>query len=175
MSWPHAPKHGLFTPGIYFVTASTYKKYPHLKTAARKDFFQHLLFQIAADFGWQLQAWAILQNHYHFIAVSPDNPRTLSRFIGKLHMLSAKNFNLQDQTPGRKVWFQFWDTHLTYQKSYLARLNYVNHNPVKHGLVHNAENYPWCSASWFVQNAPPAFVETVQRFKTDRIKVYDDF
>ena len=33
-------------------------------------------------------------------------------------------------------------------KSYLARLNYVHQNPVKHGLVRVANQYRWCSAAW---------------------------
>lgn len=89
-------------------------------------------------------------------------------------MTTAKEFNLQDNQPGRRVWFQYWDTLLTFQRSYLARLNYVHNNPVKHGLVANAENYPWCSAAWFAQNAPRSFVETVSRFKIDKVNVFDE-
>ena len=173
--WPHAPAHWLFEPGIYMLTASTYKKVHHLNTPERRNYFQGSLFSIAVEFDWKLQAWAIMSNHYHFIVVSPENPETLRRFIGKLHMTTAKEFNIQDNQPGRKVWFQYRDTHITFERSYLARLNYVNNNPVKHGVVVNAENYPWCSAGWFAQNAPSSFVETVRRFKIDRVKVYDDF
>jgi putative transposase len=31
--------------------------------------------------------------------------------------------------------YEFWDTHLTFEKSWLARLHYVHHNPVHHGLA----------------------------------------
>jgi putative transposase len=31
--------------------------------------------------------------------------------------------------------YEFWDTRLTFEKSWFARLNYVHQNPVKHGLV----------------------------------------
>jgi len=54
-------------------------------------------------------------------------------------------------------------------------LNYVYHNPVHHGLIDNAENYPWCSAAWFGRNAPAGFVKTVLSFKTDQLKIPDDF
>jgi putative transposase len=78
-------------------------------------------------------------------------------------------------TPGRRVWYQFWDTHLTRQGSYMARLRYVNENPVHHGVVSNAANYRWCSAGWFARNASPAFFKAVAKMKTDRIKIIDDF
>jgi putative transposase len=174
-NWPHAPKHWLFEPGVYMVTAGTYQKIPHLNSPARRDFFLESLFAYAGEFQWSLRAWAVPANHYHFIALSPPDPKTLRKFIGKLHMKTAQELNRQDASPGRKVWFQFWDSHITFEKSYLARLHYVHSNPVKHGVAELAENYRWCSAAWFARNASPAFVQTVKSFKTDQLAVPDDF
>ena len=80
-----------------------------------------------------------------------------------------------DGEPKRKVWQNFWDTKLTYEKSYLARLNYVHQNAVKHGLVPVANQYQWCSARWFEQIASSAMVRSIYRFKIDRLSVQDDF
>jgi putative transposase len=73
------------------------------------------------------------------------------------------------------VWHNYWDKQLTYEKSYLARLNYAHQNAVKHGLVRVANQYPWCSAAWFERTARPAQVKTIYAFKTDSLKVMDDF
>jgi len=51
----------------------------------------------------------------------------------------------------------------------------VIQNPVKHGLVTSAVDYPWCSAAWFGRNASTAFQATVASFKTDRLQIEDDF
>ena len=69
----------------------------------------------------------------------------------------------------------FRETFITHQTSYLARLKYVNENPVRHGLVDVATDYPWSSAAWFEGSAPESFRKSVARFKTDRINVEDDF
>jgi putative transposase len=175
MNWPHAPKHWLFEPGIYMVTAGTYQKLSHLNSPERLDFFLGSIFAYAEEFDWSLRAWAVLANHYHFIAASPSKPATLRKFIGKLHMKTAQELNRQDCTPGRKVWYQFWDSHITFETSYLARLHYVHSNPAKHGVAALAENYKWCSAAWFVQNASPAFVATVKGLKIDRLELPDDY
>jgi putative transposase len=95
--------------------------------------------------------------------------------LSKLHTQTAIVLNKWDEAPGRRVWFQYWDSRITYQASYYARLKYVHQNPVHHGVVANAENYPWCSASWFRRTARPAVVATVNGFKTDRVRVRDDF
>lgn len=69
----------------------------------------------------------------------------------------------------------FRDTRITHQTSYMARLRYVNQNPVHHRLVPEASRYRWCSAAWFETNAPKSFVESVARFKTDKLDIWDDF
>ena len=175
MNWPHGPAHWLFEPGLYMITTGTYKRLPHLSSPERLDFFQDSLFRYASEFGWNLRAWAVLSNHYHFIAASPADAATLRKFLGKVHGQTARQLNLWDKTDGRKVWFQFWDSHITFERSYLARLKYVHHNPALHAVVPVAENYKWCSAAWFAETAPVAFINTVNSFKVDQLKVPDDF
>jgi putative transposase len=171
--WPHGPLHRLGEAGAYMVTASTYDRRFLLNTPPRLTLVRDMLFELARETGWLLQAWAVLSNHYHFIAQSPHQAETLRPLIQKLHARSAKALNEEDQTPGRRVWFQYWDTLLTYQRSCFARLNYVHQNPVKHGLVRQAEAYPWCSAGWFARTATPAFYRRIRSMATDRLNVLD--
>ena len=157
------------------VTCGTYRKVHHLRTAERLSLVQSRLFEVSHEFGWQLQAWAVLSNHYHFLALSPELPTTLSTMLSKLHTTTAIEMNRWDESPGRRVWYQYFDSHITYQTSYLSRLKYVHQNPVHHGVVTVAEEYPWCSAAWFAKQARPAFYQTVQNFKIDKVNVHDEF
>ena len=130
--WPHAPKHQLSENGAYFVTASTYLKAHHFRTPQRLEVLQRGLLTVTRDFSWDLEAWAVFSNHYHFVAHSQSdlkNAGSLSQMLGVLHTRTAAWINRLDKTPGRRVWHNFWDTKLTYQKSYLARLNYVHQKP----------------------------------------------
>jgi len=69
--WPHAPEHRLSIRGTYFVTASTYLRQHHFRGKTRLAVLHRGLLKVAADFGWQLEAWAVFSNHYHFIGHSP--------------------------------------------------------------------------------------------------------
>ena len=172
------PTHQLSTRGTYFVTASTYQKAHHFRGADRLRVLHRGLLTVARDFGWQFEAWAVFSNHYHFIAHSPpDAPdaSNLSDMLSVLHVKTAGWINKLDRAPGRRVWFNFRETRLTYQKSYLTRLNYVHQNPVKHKLVPVANQYPWCSARWLERSASPAMMKSIYRFKIDRLEVADDF
>ena len=173
--WPHAPVHRLDERGAYMVTCGCYQKHHHLNTRERLTLVQSTLFEQAARFQWQLQAWAILSNHYHFVAISPENSQSLRKFITALHRITAIELNKMDDASERKVWYQYYDSRITYQKSYLARLRYVHENAVHHGIVDSALDYPWCSATWLRQNATSGFRKTLESFKIDKLKVMDDF
>jgi putative transposase len=173
--WPHAPVHRLTEAGAFIVTAGTYLKRRILDDGPRRQLVHDALLAVAAEFGWELQAWAVLSNHYHFVALSPADAATLRPMISKFHTQTAAALNAMDGTPGRQVWYQYWETHLTFQRAYLARLRYVHENPVRHGAAKAAEEYPWCSTAWFERTAPSSFRRTVRSFKTDRLDVIDDF
>lgn len=173
--WPHAPLHRIGEHGTYIVTAGTYRKEHLFATPARLDYLHAQLLELAAEFGWQLEAWAVFSNHYHFVAHTSAQTTNLQRFIKQLHGRTAHRVNQLDGVQRRMVWCNYWDTRLTYEKSYFARLNYVHQNAVKHGLVRVANQYRWCSAAWLERTTSRAMVQTIYRFKWDKVKVLDDF
>jgi putative transposase len=173
--WPHAPLHRLSDHGTFLVTASTYQKEHHFRGAARLDYLETKLLAAAKEAGWQLEAWAVFANHYHFVAQASAKAERFSDWIGRLHRETSEHVNTLDGTPGRKTWHNYRETELTYETSYLARLSYVHQNAVKHGLVQQANQYRWCSAAWFERTATRAQVRTIYRFKTDQVKIEDDF
>ncbi len=173
--WAHGPTH-LFVPNaLYFVTGGTYYKERFFNTPGRLTLLWNELLRQAERFSWQFHAWAILQNHYHFVAQAPDEPKTLRSMIQAVHSISARAVNAEDKVQGRKIWYQFRDTCITHEKSYFARLHYTHTNPVKHGVVQNAENYEWCSMATFLRESTPGFRKTVLSFPIDAINVWDDF
>ncbi|MFP4029876.1 MAG: REP-associated tyrosine transposase [Candidatus Brocadiia bacterium] len=174
-NWAHSPVHKLNQQGTYIVTGATLHKQHYFGADTRRTLLQNDLFRVAADYGWQMQAWAIFSNHYHFVAMSPGNPTNLPDMLADFHASTAKEINRLDKTRGRRVWYNYWEKHITYQRSYLARLKYVHFNPVKHGLADDPTRYRWCSAQWFERHASAAFQRTVNSFKTDKVKVFDEF
>lgn len=175
-AWPHAPTHHISDKGTYLVTAGTYYRKSHFNSCQRLSYLESELLSKAVQYGWQLEAWAVFSNHYHFVAHNTgDDPDSLTAFLTHLHADTARELNAQDASPKRKLWYNFRESKLTFQKSYLARLNYVHQNAVWHKLVPLASLYRWCSAAWFERTASLAQVRTIYSFKTDRVKVDDAF
>jgi len=175
--WPHAPPHRLQSSGTYFVTARTLDRVEHFHDPMRRDFVHLWLLELARRYGWQMEAWAVMSNHYHFVAHSPANgsdANSLQKWLKHFHADVTRQINRDDGVKGRKIWHNYRDTLLTYQPSYLARLNYTHNNAAHHGVVIDAKDYKWCSASAFEHACTPAWVKTIQSFKYDQIAHEDD-
>ena len=173
--WPHAPIHRLGSAGVYMITGATLHKQLLFSNATKLTLLENEILILAKQYRWQLEAWAVFMNHYHLIARGESDAERLDAFLNHVHSNSARDLNTQDHKVGRPVWYNFWETRLTYERSYLARLNYVHQNAVKHGLVRVANQYQWCSAAWFERTASPSAVKTIYSFKSDRLKVDDNY
>ena len=173
--WPHSPIHRLADPGTYCVTGATYVKQPIFRGAERLEYLSDTCLAVCEKHRWRLQAWAVFPNHYHFVAASPASGVTLTPFTKELHSVTAIQANRWDHAVGRKVWFQYWETELTYPESYFARLSYVHRNAVHHGS---------CASLRFMRGvrrggssaAPTAsFYKRIMTMKIDRVKIEDEF
>ncbi len=173
--WPHAPLHRLDTNGVFMITAATLYKKKLFQTSEKLSLLENTLLSHAKRYHWRLEAWAVFANHYHLLACSEEGALELDRMVKQVHDDTARELNRMDQAEGRSIWYNFWDTKLTFQRSYLARLNYVHQNPVKHGLVKIANQYRWGSAAWFERTASTAMVKTIYSFKMEKLKIFDDF
>lgn len=173
LDWPHSPVHHFDAAGTYILTGATLHKQLLFRDERRLDMLHQSILSEASSCSIDLQSWSAFPNHYHLVADCPSG--SLARFVRRLHSSTAIALNALDGARGRRVWFQCWDTAITNERSWLARMRYVIENPVKHGLVRVATSYRWCSASWFERTASSSFFATVMNFPIDRVAVVDHF
>jgi putative transposase len=141
------PPHLFRKNSKYFITAATYKKIHYFKSDESKQIILDSILDTFSKFNWIIENWVILDNHYHLMADVKDNPNDLSRIIKNIHRFTAIQIkkNNPQAKQAEKIWYNYWDTCITYEKSYLARINYIWHNPVKHGYVENPEDWKFGS------------------------------
>jgi putative transposase len=173
--WPHSPVHRFTEAGAYIVTCGTYLKLNHFRGQNRLRYLSEQLLRAAADCQWDLQAWAVFSNHYHFVALVSPQSKPLASFLRTFHAETAFAANQWDGVSGRQVWYQYWETKLTFQRSYYARLSYVHRNAVHHRVVAEPSLYPWCSAGWFERSAPTPFHKTIMSLRIERLQVPDEY
>jgi len=171
----HNPPHYFVPNAMYMVTGSILHNQYLMRKSRCKEIFLKTLFEKANLLGWNLEVWAVLHNHYHFISQAPEDSTTLAKLIQQVHSITAIQFNRWDNTPGRQVWQNYWDTCITHEKSYLARLHYVHTNPVKHGLVEDAMGYPFCSYRWLIEQGDEVLRAQIISQPIDKVNVFDEF
>ncbi len=69
----------------------------------------------------------------------------LGRFVQNLHSNLSRLLNKLDRLEGRQIWYQYLDRCIRSERDLYTRLNYIHHNPIKHGLVLNIDEYEWSS------------------------------
>jgi len=173
--YTHAPAHYFLSKATYMVTAGTFQKELFMRADKAKSCLLTLLRGAIDRYKWELIAWVILANHYHMLLKAPDTASSLPWLLKKLHSSSAIELNKLARCPGRKVWWNYWDTCITNEKSYYARLNYIHWNPVRHGVADRPEDYPFSSYCDYYKLDSARVRHLEQTYPFDRVKVFDEF
>ena len=157
---PHNPPH-LFLPNVlYMLTASTYQSEDLIRSSERKLQWIESFHKSAKIHNWQIVAWVVLHNHYHVIVQSPEKAGTLSKLTGSYHKYTSRLWNAEDNSIGRKVWWNYWDTCIRSEHDYYNRLRYVFWNSVKHGLAQSPDDYQFSNYKNFLMNWQVDFIFT---------------
>jgi len=167
------PPH-LFLPEChYFITGATWHHVHHLQNPHAKARVVDYMFKSFAHYDWIIEDWVLLDNHYHIMARSSHQPDELPQIINNFHKFSAlwlkKNIPLKT-TP--KIWHNYWDTCITYESSYYARLHYIWYNPVKHGYEDDPAD--WKFGSFYTRDSHET-ASIMQKYPIDRVKINDDY
>lgn len=135
----------------YLLTASCFEHAPIIgRSAERLCKFEDNLLQTLAEHSEQIHAWVILPSHYHTL-VSTKGPLTVLLLLGKLHGRTSHTWNGEEDERGRQVWSSAAETAMKSERHFWATINYIHHNPVKHGYVKSWQEWPFSSACQFLE------------------------
>lgn len=110
-----------------------------------REVYRSRLLEYSERFGLEIWAYCWMSNHVHLL-VSAQRPDSLARAIGNSHRSYAQYLNRCQNWSGHLWANRFYSTPLDSWHLFQA-VRYVELNPVRVGLVSEAESYPWSSAS----------------------------
>ena len=154
----HAPPHPRKEDGCFMITAANFEHKHILVAPSRRSEFEALLLNSFNQTQIMIKAWSIMPNHYHLL-VSTNSFNQLPAMFRQLHGRTSFQWNRDDNTLGRKVWFKYSDRKIRTEDHFFAALNYIHHNPVKHGYVSAPEEWPWSSFHLYLQDYGNDWVE----------------
>ena len=161
----HSPPHNPQGDTTRFhVFSACYEHTPVIGlNAERLGAFENSLVELVRE-RTDLHAWAVLPNHYHLLVTS-ESIHGLRAELGKLHGRSSFEWNSEDDRRGRKVWFNAVEHGIKSERHFWASMNYIHNNAVHHRYAKRWQDWPFASAS--------AYVEAVGRHEAER--VWDEY
>jgi putative transposase len=147
----HAPPHPLREQIYYLLTATCYEHKCYMEIEFRRQQVLNLLFEKFANDDVEIHAWVILPNHYHLL-VKVKKFEVLSDCFRSIHGSISRQWNLEEGTTGRKVWYRFCDRAIRSERHYYTTLNYIHYNPVKHSWSKSPYDWTISSVHWYLEH-----------------------
>lgn len=118
---------------IVFVTVCTHQRQPVL---ANEEIHHHLRAAWERATAWRVERYVIMPDHLHFFAGLRDTV-PLENWMRYWKSLVTKS-------TGKKLWQPgYWDRTMRSDESLEEKWQYMVHNPVRHGLVKDANQWPY--------------------------------
>jgi putative transposase len=148
---PHSPPHPVRDRTLYLLTGTCYEHVCHMRSANRRQQVLDALFEHFLMAGMELRAWSVVPNHYHLLVDSVEM-NALGGVFQAIHGPTARQWNLEDDRMGRKVWFRYSDRAIRSERHYYTTLNYIHFNPVKHGWAESPYDWAESSVHWYLEH-----------------------
>lgn len=159
----HSPPHVASDTEFYHLTAACYEHQPVIGASLeRMAAFETELVTTLGQTCLCSFAWVVLPNHYHALVQTKEVKAVLGA-LGRLHGRTSYRWNGEDQRRGRKVWFNAVETAMKSEGHFWATLNYVLHNPVRHGYVERWQEWPYSNAEEYLESTGRGEAERIWR------------
>lgn len=103
-----------------------------------------LLDENAQKFGVALHAYVLMGNHFHLLA-SPQTAEGLPQMMQAVGRRYVRHFNDKEGRSGTLWEGRYRSTLIETERYLLACMVYIDLNPVRAGMVAEAQDYPWSS------------------------------
>ena len=117
---------------------------PVFVSVADRERFLAIVVHYASQFGLTLHAYVLMDNHFHLL-VTPASTEALPKTMQAIGRQYGGYFNRIHAHSGSLWEGRYRSTVLQPQRHLLACMAFLDLNPVRAGLVEQANEYPWSS------------------------------
>lgn len=147
----------------YFFTVVAYRRQPILCDAAIRKALRAAIETVCKVRPFIIDAWVLLPDHLHCVWTLPDNDSDFStRWMKIKRMVSLAcrdDYHRADWISVSKqkhrestIWQRrFWEHQIRDEDDFSRHVDYIHFNPVKHGYVQQATNWPYSTFHRYVR------------------------
>ncbi|MEZ5387819.1 MAG: transposase [Prosthecobacter sp.] len=128
---------------LFFVTACVDGRAPQLASEAVHAILREVWRTGCRLHGWQVGSYVIMPDHVHLFCAANRDASSLSAFVGGWKEWSSKFLRRRLGVTDFQWQPNFFDHVLRSEESYSEKWSYVRNNPVRAGLVDDADTWPF--------------------------------
>ncbi|MBL8470685.1 MAG: transposase [Rhodocyclaceae bacterium] len=167
--------------GTYFFTVNLLERRRSLLTN-HVDALRFAVARVKAARPFHIDAWVVLPDHMHAVWTLPPHDVDYSARWKDIKSAFAKAMPKRESLSQvrrarseRGIWQRrFWEHTIRDDADYAAHVDYVHFNPVKHGLVERAVDWPYSSFHRWVANGHIAADWVGPADASDRVESGED-
>lgn len=132
-----------FAGGLYHITSRGNKKEPIYLLDGDRENYLSVLKDTCTKYQWICHSYCLMTNHYHLLIETPIS--NLSKGMRYLNSVYTQKFNRVHNRVGHVLQGRYKSI-LVEKDNYLLELSrYIVLNPVRAGIVQNADEWLWSS------------------------------
>ena len=146
--------HRYYIPHAYvFITCVTKDRNPYLESDLDVELFWKTLARVKIRHPFNLFAYVILPDHFHWIMKTGDSVGDFSKVIHSVKWNFTRNYKHQHGiTDSLSIWqSRYWDHVIRDEDDLQSHFDYIHWKPVKHGLVDSAAAWQRSSFSFWYE------------------------
>ncbi len=148
----------------YFFTVVAYHRQPILCDDTVRDALRTAIESVRVTRPFVIDAWVLLPDHLHCVWTLPEGDADFSTrwmIIKRAVSLACReNYRRTDWVTASKlkhrestVWQRrFWEHQIRDENDFARHVDYIHFNPVRHGYVQCAENWPYSTFHRYVRD-----------------------
>jgi putative transposase len=145
--------------GTYFFTVNLLDRRSDL-LVAQIEALRAAVRQARANAPFHIDAWVVLPDHLHCLWTLPDGDADFSGRWKSIKTWFSKSLPATEQRSAvnirrgeRGIWQRrYWEHTIRDDRDYAVHMDYIHFNPVKHGYVDHAADWPFSSFRHYVEN-----------------------
>lgn len=149
--------------GTYFFTAVTYRRQRFLIEPQSRQILREVIDEVRETHPFTIQAWVLLPDHMHCLWTLPPGEPNFSQRWGLIKAKFSKKtralwhkeaWQTASQARQREstIWQRrFWEHLIRDDADFEKHFDYIHFNPVKHGLVPRARDWPYSTFHRYVR------------------------
>ncbi|MBN1378318.1 MAG: transposase [Gammaproteobacteria bacterium] len=146
--------------GTYFFTVNLLRREGNELLTQHIALLRGAVLDVRRRHPFEIRGWVVLPDHLHCVIELPVNDtdyavrwRLIKSQFSKALPKTERRSRVRIQRGERGIWQRrYWEHLIRDEKDYIAHMDYIHINPLKHGLVERVIDWPYSTFHRLVAN-----------------------